>query len=328
MSDEQYPQSYTYQKKSSKKPFIVIGFFILVLFGALFGFRIFSPRYLPDTKIITISEGFSFQQAADKLQQEGVIHSSFAAQILARIEELSVKAGTYEFEEGAQYLTTVLGRLAKGDYGDVYTRITIPEGSTNKEIREIFRKKIPSFDSDFFDKETKDKEGYLFPDTYFFLPDVSTQEIISTLLTNFDAKTEALGLSTTKRRKEDIITMASIIEREAGPSFEEQQMVSGILWKRLDEGMLLQVDAPFVYILGKGSSELRISDLRNDGPYNTYTRKGLTPTPIGNPGVSALKAALNPKTSPYYFYLHDFDGNIHYGVDHDDHVNNKQRYLR
>ncbi len=328
MSEESYLQPLTTQKRFSKKPVIVIGFFILFLFLCLFGFRIFSPRYLPETKVIIVPEGSSFQETADILQSEAIIHSSLAAQILGRINQLSVQAGAYEFEDGPQYLTQVLERLKKGDFGDVYTRITIPEGSSNKEISVLLEKKIPGFDKNLFEKETKDKEGYLFPDTYFFLPDVGTQEIIDTFYTTFSTKTESLLLENSKRELDDIVIMASLIEREAGPSFDEQQMVAGILWKRLDEGIPLQVDAPFVYAIGKGSSELRTSDLRNDGPYNTYTRKGLTPTPIGNPGLSALKAALDPKSSPYYFYLHDMEGNIHYGVTHDDHVKNKQQYLR
>ena len=118
--------------------------------------------------------------------------------------------------------------------------------------------------------------------------------------------------------------MASIIEKEATGDLNEQKKVSGILWKRLDEGKLLQVDAPFQYIHG----EVNAADLRKDGPYNTYTRLGLTPTPIGNPGLSAIDAAINPVTSPHYFYLHGKDGQIHYGNTYNDHVNNINRYLR
>ena len=122
--------------------------------------------------------------------------------------------------------------------------------------------------------------------------------------------------------------MASIIEREATGNQEEMQIVSGILWKRIREGMRLQVDAPFMYTLGKRSDELTLKDLASDSPYNTYRKKGLTPTPIGNPGIQAIYAALNPIESSYYFYLHDSRGTIHYAKDHDGHIRNKNQYLR
>ena len=105
-------------------------------------------------------------------------------------------------------------------------------------------------------------------------------------------------------------------------------MISGILWKRIKEKMPLQIDAPFLYERGKGSAQLSRADLTEDSLYNTYTRTGLTPTPIGNPGYDSLYAAAHPISSEYYFYLHGSDGRIHYGKTYSEHLKNKRIYLR
>jgi UPF0755 protein len=106
------------------------------------------------------------------------------------------------------------------------------------------------------------------------------------------------------------------------------QTIAGILWKRIEMGMPLQVDATLEYERGLGSAELTLDDLRTDTPYNTYTRKGLPPTPIANPGSVALSAALNPTASPYLFYLTGDDGTFHYAKDFEEHKRNKERYIR
>lgn len=319
-------------KEISKKnrllaPFV---FFSLVLttFTVLI-LWIFSPVYLNEPVRVTIPEGYSITKTAQTLEEAGVIRVSQALVVMARLENISLKAGTYLFED-TQTLSEVTQRLRKGDYGDVYTRITIPEGSNNKEIEKILQRKLENFNSEMFRTLTKSKEGYLFPDTYAVLPETNTESMVKIMEQEFRKKIAPLApaLAASKRSLEDIVIMASLIEKEAGNNNDEQKIVSGILWKRLDKGMALQVDAPFLYIQGKTSAQLSIADLRKDGPYNTYTRTGLPPTAIGNPGMNALVAALHPKSSLYFYYLHDTKGGIHYGVTHDEHVRNKQRYLK
>jgi UPF0755 protein len=111
------------------------------------------------------------------------------------------------------------------------------------------------------------------------------------------------------KTENQIIIMASLLEKEA-KNEQEAKIISGILWTRIRAGLPLQVDAPFLYILGKTSEQLKMSDLQKDGPYNTYTRKGLPAGPIGNPGVAMIKAAIYPQASPYLYYLHGKDGVI------------------
>jgi UPF0755 protein len=121
--------------------------------------------------------------------------------------------------------------------------------------------------------------------------------------------------------------MASLIEEETATP-EDRRIVSGILWKRLSSGMRLQVDATFAYTIGKGSLELTTEDLKSDSPYNTYRIYGLPPTPIVNPGLDAITAALHPTSSPYVYYLSDKNGVMHYSKTFEEHKLAKAKYLR
>ncbi len=125
----------------------------------------------------------------------------------------------------------------------------------------------------------------------------------------------------------EIVILASLLEEEASTS-EDRRIVSGILWKRLSMGMLLQVDATFQYINGKGSLELTLDDLKIDSPYNTYKYKGLPPTPISNPGLDSIRAAVIPTKTNYLYYLSERDGTMHYATTFAEHLRNKARYLR
>lgn len=315
------------KKKNNTKGLVILGvFFMVILTMIIFTASLFSSTVVTTEKIVTIEKGNSIISVGKILEEKGLVHSGLAFRILAQSEGVSVKSGQYIFEKGELSLEEAVRRLSEADYGDVYERITIPEGSTNVQIAEVIKRSSFIFDEQKFKELTEGAEGYLFPDTYNFLPETNLEKIISTLQTGFDTRIEPLKkeIELSGRTLEDIIIMASIIEKEATGDIDEKKIVSGILWKRLDEGMLLQVDAPFQYINGV----VRAADLRKDGPYNTYTRTGLTPTPIGNPGIDSILAAINPTKTAYYYYLHGKDGNIRYGISYDNHINNINRYLR
>jgi UPF0755 protein len=316
-----------FKKKKYKKRLIIFGvFFALLVLCVVYGLLLFSPVVNTTEKRITIEKGYSVTKTSELLEQEGIISSALAFNILARFDKESIKSGQYIFEVGTIELQQVFNRLSSADYGDVYERLTIPEGSTNRQIADTIKRSSFEIDLEKFDVLTEGTEGYLFPDTYNFLPDTDVETIIDVMKSTFDAKIKSLELEITKSKRtlEEIIIMASLIEKEATGNIEEKKIVSGILWKRLDQGMLLQVDAPFQYIHGV----VRAADLRKDGPYNTYTRLGLTPTPIGNPGLDSIIAALEPTSTRYYYYLHGKDGLIRYGVNYNQHINNINRYLR
>ena len=120
--------------------------------------------------------------------------------------------------------------------------------------------------------------------------------------------------------------MASVLEKEVRDA-KDMKIVSGIFWKRIEMGMALQADSTLDYERNKTSAELTSDDLKTDSPYNTYTRSGLPPTPIDNPGLNAITAALNPTASPYLYFLTDKDGKVYYAKTFEEHKKNKAKYL-
>jgi UPF0755 protein len=208
---------------------------------------------------------------------------------------------------------------------------TIPEGSSVQEIAEIVKNNYPTFDSARFIALAREREGYLFPDTYKFGADVQPEKIIGILTSTFDQKIQDEEMKTLienfGRPLKDIIIMASILEGEARQP-RTRSIVAGILWERLRIGMLLQVDTTFTYVNGKTTEDLTLDDLKIDSPYNTYVYKGLPPTPISNPGLDAIRAAVTPIATEYLYFLTDKNGTMHYAETLDEHSYNKDVYLR
>jgi UPF0755 protein len=180
--------------------------------------------------------------------------------------------------------------------------------------------------------KNNDIEGYLFPDTYFVeVKDFDTELFISRMLKNFQTRFLSgeiqTALSEQKKTLKDVVIMASIIEKEER-SLTNMPIVSGILWKRLNEGIPLGADATTRYYEKNKTGSLSSVDFSQDNPYNLRRKRGLSPTAIGNPGLNALNAALFPQSSKYYYYLHDSDGMIHYAVSNDEHNANREKYLQ
>lgn len=310
-------------KFSSKKTNLVLVSLCLLFFVFVLPFvcwSIFSSpdNYLQD-QIIRIEEGSSLFQVAELLEKSGVIRSAKTFLVLAKVmgHEAEIKSGDYSFSDPTS-VYDVMERLCEADFGISPVKVLVPEGYTLDDIGDLFDS-FENFDKEIFLKRTIGMEGYFFPDTYFFLPNADEEEVINTMRKNFDEKVGNVG--------HDILTMASIIEKEiANP--DERRIVSGLLWKRIDAGMPLQVDAVFSYIMGKTSAQLTLNDLKVDSPYNTYLHKGLPPGPICNPSLDSIEAAKNPKDSPYWFYLSDSDGNTYFSKTFEQHKIYKARYLR
>jgi UPF0755 protein len=146
---------------------------------------------------------------------------------------------------------------------------------------------------------------------------------------NFNLKIKSISedLAKTKRKLRDIIIMASIIEEEAKDEIS-RKIVSGILWRRIDIGMALQVDASFLYVNGKKTHDLTLEDLAIDSPYNTYKYAGLPPGAITNPGIDSILAAVYPTKNPYLYYLTGTDGKMYYAKSFEEHIENKRQYLK
>lgn len=171
------------------------------------------------------------------------------------------------------------------------------------------------------------KEGYLYPDTYLLNVDSLSQEIIDKFGNQLYKQIEPLKIPENKLH--DILTFASIIQRESVPTVDAR-LVAGILQNRLNRGMPLQVDATVQYALGSEKAwwpRITSADYQIDFPYNTYKIKTLPPGPICAAGIDAIKAALNPQKTDYLYYLHDRNMVIHPSVTFSQHQSNMRTYL-
>lgn len=300
------------------------------LFSGIIYYILLSP---PDNfdagGFVRIAKGATIPDTAQYLYDRSFIRSRTVFKLLMRSPLASDKmvAGDYLLDKPISTIT-IVQRLASGDFNLKSFKVTIPEGVTVKVIADILTKNVTGFDKKEFYNLASTSEGYLFPDTYFISPLANESEIMQMMRDNFFSKISSLRptILLSARGEKQIITMASLVELEAH-KFEDRQMIAGILWNRFDLGMRLQVDAVFPYIIGKNTFQVTTKDLQFDSPYNTYRYKGLPPGPIANPSLDSIKAALNPISSKYIYYLSDKEGGMHYAETYAEHLKNKSKYL-
>jgi len=296
-------------KNNSFKKMIIFSTCGVILFLILLYFLFLSvPINFPKGKIINIEQGASLRRVSKDFKAENIIRSRVAFEFFVIIYggEKHLVLGDYLFENKLSVFE-VARRVSRGDHNLAPIKVTIPEGYNVSDIADVFASKLSYFDKDQFLLEAKNKEGYLFPDTYFFFTDANEMDVLKSMSNNFEKKTSSIfsKIISLGRSESDIVIMASIIEREAkGDS--DREIISGILWNRIRNGMPLQVDA---------------------AP-ETYKIKGLPKNPICNPGLEAIKAAMYPQNSSYFYYLHDKNGVIHYARTFEEHKQNKLKYLK
>lgn len=312
-----------------KKLWFRIGVLCFVFLSLFYFFFISAPFNFPVGRIIEIEGGSTLKQVANSLEENKVIKSPliFGGMIELFLKGKEVIAGDYFFEERCSVFK-IIWRTISGIYGITPTKITFVEGSTIYDIADILEKKFSKFDKKEFIKIVQDEEGFLFPDTYYFLPNVTPQSVISTMKSNFYKRIEEISdkIESSGKSIHEVVTMASLLEKEAR-TLNSKRIIAGILWKRIEIDMPLQVDAVFPYIIGKNTYQLSLEDLKTNSPYNTYTNKGLPVGPIANPSLWSLLAAVTPIDSDYLFYLSDEYGNMHYAADFEQHKYNKRLYL-
>lgn len=311
---------------------LVVSLFALFIFGICI-FYLYVVRAPSNTVYpvkITVENGQGAQSIARELFENGIVRQSKFAQnlIVSNGGERKIPAGTYIFKAPLN-IFTVARRITSGDFGYIPVKVTVPEGTGSKRLASIINSKFPHIATSTFEVLAREKEGYLFPETYFFSPEVTEQEIIDRMSVIFARKIEPFEqkIASSTKSLHEVLTIASILEGEV-QTVEDKKIVADLLERRIKIGMPLQVDTTLVYSIGKTSAELTIKDLRTDSPYNTYTRRGLPPTPISNPGIESIEAVLEPTPNEYLFYLSDKDGITRFSKTHDEHVKLKQKYLR
>jgi UPF0755 protein len=279
---------------------------------------------------IEVVRGTSVSHIASDLAQAHIIAHPTLFRAVVRLtgEGNSVQTGLYKFDV-PQNLFTVIYRLANGIYGIPPARITFIEGVTLREAAIQVASALPGITAEEFLTAAEGQEGYLFPDTYFFQPGIEVTSVVATMRKNFDTKIASVGplYTSTEHSLADIVTMASLVEKEAR-TIEDKHLVAGILWNRIRLGMPLQVDAVFGYIFGRPTYSPSPADLQVKSPYNTYLHTGLPPTPINNPGLDSLKAAIAPTKTNYLYYLTGNDGLMYYAATYAGHQANLRAYLK
>lgn len=306
--------------------------FVVLMTGTIFAFYNFflaPPEDFPVGAIVKIEEGMALGEIADKLYENNVIKSPAFFAVMAKLlmSENQMMAGDYYFETECSS-ARVVWRTIRGVCGITPSKIRVIEGHTVYDIADTFSRHFENFDTVEFLRLAEKEEGYLFPDTYYFLPNVTPKDVIKTMKANFEERIKEISqeINESGRKLEDIVIMASILEKEARTLISKQK-IAGILWKRIEIGMPLQVDAVFPYINGKNTYQLSLDDLKEESPYNTYTNKGLPIGPIANPSIYSLLAAVTPVESDYLFYLSDLAGRMYYAEDFEEHKRNKRLYM-
>jgi UPF0755 protein len=285
---------------------------------------------------VPIARGSSAKEIARVLAGKRLIRSQMVFVFTCRMSGLSgrLKPGIYEFNR-AMSAPTIIRELASGE--SLETWVVVPEGKTAREIADALEEK-QVIRADSFVRLTigggqefgqypfvqgDDIEGYLFPDTYLFARGTQPHAVVEKMLDTFDRKVvrpnvkkidsaarKHFGAVSFNEGLTRILTVASLIEREAKTE-KDRPLVAAVIYNRLAKGMRLQVDATASYVPGESrgnKTDLTRADLATDTPYNTYTRVGLPPGPICNPGMASIRAAMEPASVDYLYYVAKPDG--------------------
>jgi len=311
---------------------ILIPIILIILVTAYFLGAPFGSFSKP--KMIEITSGDSLNTIAVEIRDAGIIRSADLLKLMVTINggQNHIKAGVYEFDRPAN-VWSVAYRLSHQDYGYVPVKLTFPEGINSRDILKIIDSKLPDLkNSPTYDTETNlvvSKEGYLFPDTYFFPPNADVKTITDRMSAEYKRKIQKYesAILASGHTEAEIITMASILEEEVQTA-GDKKMVADLLWRRIKNGMMLQVDSTLGYVNGKKSADLTMDDLATDSLYNTYKNKGLPPGPISNPGLSSIEAAITPSPNDYVFFLTGDDGKTYFSKTYAEHLKFKKLYIR
>lgn len=317
---------------------IVLAVFIVLLLGTLLVFaQYFGPAnpYGETTEFIVKPDTSVFEVTRD-LRRAGFVKSTTAFSIAYHIYDKGrgIQEGGYKLSSSMDTL-----QIAKALASPPYMAwVTFPSGWRKEQIAALLAKKlgwnaeekkrwievdtVPSIDF---------AEGVYYGDTYLIPTDQSPAYVAARLRGRFQDVFAPYAREAARRGIPwtDVITMASLIEREASKS--DRHLVAGILWNRIDVGMALQVDATLQYLRGGEGDWWPIptpADKQIDSPFNTYKHKGLPPHPIANPSLESIEAALNPERTKCIYYLHDGNGTIHCSATYAGQISNVNRYLK
>lgn len=328
-----------------KKIIIIIFIFALIVIG---GINII-PEYLSNTKNekeveFKINKGDNLTTVSKKLYDKGIIRSKYWFKYNGQDVASKLKPGNYTIPADTD-IGEIYDIIQKGEQKESVA-ITFPEGFLLYEFAERIEEEGIATKEEFIDATDRyfegnsyefdnsnhyfNMEGYLFPDTYYFEKDQTIDEIVEILVSTMDRVFTEEDLKHMEKKnlsKHEILTIASLIEREAYNG-EEKQSISGVIYNRLDIDMPLQIDATVIYGKGEGkehTTRVLYADLKEDNPYNTYKNKELVPGPIASPGKESIYAALYPEENEYLFYVLGEEGHV-FSKDYEEHKKHEKAY--
>jgi UPF0755 protein len=345
---------------SKLKIVIPIVLIILIVFATSVGRQIFGQVEIPNAKNeFKVEQGQTVKEITTTLVDQGLIKSDFwfRTQVWLKGQQSQFLAGTFDLPEKIN--TADLIKLLTTSATQETKTIKILEGWGIRDIAIYFENQgmfqqeeitelvgletvDNSLNKDFYislagdypilneKRANKSAEGFLFPDTYEIFIDATLEDIVGKMVATLDKKvSNELLIEILKQEKSfyDILIMASIIEAEV-PDVEDRAIVSDIFWSRLESGVALQSDATLNYAISGDSPSLTYEQLKIDSPYNSYLYRGLPPTPIGNPGINAIEAAVYPADTDYFYFLSTPEGETIFSRTLDEHNTAKNRYLR
>ncbi len=303
--------------------------------------------YSGESTEIMVERGMSMRAVAAELDRREVIPDALVLRLYGRLRQdaAAIQSGRYRVEVGMRPVD-VLEAMVEGRVIDDSVRVTIPEGFRLDQIayrlerndivergafaeaavmQDGYRGIDPMFDEL---ADGSSLEGFLFPETYRLFPESEPEAVVRRMLATFARRLDQelrAAVERSERSLREIVILASIVEAESPP--EDMPKVAGVFSNRLQRGMRLESDATVNYVLGTSVLQPTFAQVAVDDPYNTYRNPGLPPGPIGNPGLTALRAAADPQETPYYFFLNKPTGETVFSRTFSEHLDNKARYL-
>lgn len=310
----------------------------LVLGAAWLAYGLLLPAGPSQQTFVQLKPGSSARRIAADLANAGIIRSQYAFLLWHYLHgRKPLKAGEYAFDHRAN-TREVYGRIARGDI--FFETLVVPEGYNIFDIATAIEQAGLGKRDDFLkiartdtalvrdlDPQASSLEGYLFPDTYHFTRTQSLRDMAAAMVRRFRQAAREMGLN---QNVHNIVTMASIVEKETG-AVEERPQVASVFYNRLQKGMVLATDPSVIYaalLNNRYSGVIHQSDLHFDSPYNTYRNAGLPPGPISNPGRASLEAAMHPAQTDYLFFVSDNQGHHRFARTDTEHAANVQAYRR
>jgi UPF0755 protein len=283
---------------------------------------------------VIIPRGASFGQATDSLAKAKLVSSKKMFRLYGRLTggDRNIKPGTYLLKPGTPWKDIV--SALNGGHGMVNT-ITIPEGYSIAQITPLLARtlKVPADSVKVAMRDTAllarldipnpTLEGYVFPDTYAFPLGTTARQAVREMVYSFERRWKPdwdASLAELKINRNDLVTMASIVEKEARVA-EERPVIAAVYYNRLRRGMRLQADPTVQFARGHHTGRVLYKDLEIQSPYNTYINKGLPPGPIASPGVASLAAAAHPANVPYLYFVASRDGHHEFRMTLQEHTN-------